>query len=63
MEFIKVMVLNEQTALNYLVDEAYLGKIYKDPNWKARADERIEQIRKGPITIKSGTLLLSYHQT
>ena len=38
--------------IEYLVDEATLTKVLDDPDWKTKADARIEQLRKDDVTVK-----------
>ena len=46
------MILNDLTALNFVVDKASLVEVKSSGPWQAEADTRIESIRKGDITIK-----------
>ena len=38
--------------MNYLVDTTSLVKLVPDANWKAEANDRIENLRKSDITLK-----------
>ena len=44
--------VNNDAAVDYLVDTASLTAFYLSPTWKDEANARIEDIRKNDITIK-----------
>ncbi|ELU08452.1 hypothetical protein CAPTEDRAFT_217971 [Capitella teleta] len=47
-DYITVMFLvSEHEQVDYLVDSASLVEIEQDPQWQEKADERIEELRKG----------------
>ena len=42
----------DDTDIEYLMDEATITKVVDDPDWKIKANQRIEQLRKDDVTIK-----------
>ena len=42
----------------YLVDDASLVLVPEDPDWKAKANARIEIYRKADITVRSVTSII-----
>lgn len=47
-----IQVNSASEYVDYLVDDASLTAFYYNPDWKAEANDRINQIRKNDVTIK-----------
>lgn len=53
---ITLILTNDKTELNYLVDKAELVQLESEANWESKANARINQIRRGDITVKYDTI-------
>ena len=42
--------------IDFLIDNPKLTSIIADPYWKKAANRRIEQYRKGPVTVRSKSM-------
>ena len=61
--FRMVVTVNEDDRIDYLLDTASLREIQEDPGWREEAQQRIEDIRMGDVTVEYACAILLVENT
>ena len=52
-KWVKINILvSDSTLVDFMADDLAVVKIQRDPDWRTKALARIEDIRKGDITVR-----------